>query len=106
MLDSRKLSRGSLSSGIGLSIAVTPAIYLVVAFGFQLLISDSRVINSIAESWLFYPGLWQIIWNLPFYLWYRKHDQPKTAKGILIGSGIVALLNASCGGIVRIAVRA
>jgi len=79
---------------------VTPAIYLVTAFGFKLLISDPRMVNSIAESWLFYPGLWQFIWNLPFYLWYRKHGQPETANGILIGSGILALLNAGCWGIV------
>jgi hypothetical protein len=42
-------------------------------------------------------GLTQLLYVIPLYLLW-KDDKPASAKGLVIGASVVALLNASCWG--------
>lgn len=88
--------RGSVSKGVGRGL-----IYMLLACvlgGVWVTVLPSVIAGFIGAAFLGI-GLAQLIWVVPAVAYFRKRNEPETAKGIIIIAGIVALLNASCWGI-------
>ena len=43
-------------------------------------------------------GVIQLIYVLPLYFSFKKHDKTETGKGLIIAASITAFLNATCWG--------
>ncbi|MEO5924121.1 MAG: hypothetical protein ABIR70_09860 [Bryobacteraceae bacterium] len=86
---------GSVLKGIGLGI---------MAFGLGLTVIGFLLgfAPSTAE-WLFIPlfyiGAAQLVWIVPMVLRFRSRGETETVKGIVIIAAVVAILNASCWGL-------
>ena len=89
---------GSIAAGIGIGFGLNAAVFTV------LLVAG---INLDRLPWLaqiFFSGaggigLTQLIYIIPLYLRYQKKGQKNTAKGLVIIASIIALLNATCWGL-------
>jgi hypothetical protein len=83
---------GSVAKGIGTGAFLTLG---GIGLGFWLaVIGDGRP-GGIVLLWI---GVAQLLWMLPAYVVYRRRGETETAKGLLIVTGLVFLLNASCWG--------
>ena len=76
---------GSVVKGIGIGVLLTVA---GIALCF-LLFAPSLILI----------GVIQAVWMCPAILFYSYRDEKETFKGLLIVTGLVFLLNASCWGI-------
>jgi hypothetical protein len=88
--------RGSVMKGVGRALAYMLA--ACVLGGFWATILPSVAAGFIGIGFLGI-GAAQLLWVIPAVAYFRKRNEPETAKGIIIVAGIVALLNASCWGI-------
>jgi hypothetical protein len=86
---------GSVMKGIafGMMASFLGCTVLAMVLGF----------GSSSMEWLFVPlffvGITQLLWIVPMVLQFRRKGQPETAKGLVIVAALVALLNASCWGL-------
>ncbi len=86
---------GSVTKGIGLGIMVSFLGPAVIAFllGF----------GPSTLEWLFVPllfiGVAQLVWMVPIVLVFRSKGETETVKGVVIVAAVVAILNASCWGL-------
>jgi hypothetical protein len=71
-----------------------------IAYGLGLTVPFfSQNYNSILLSLpLFFPGISQIIYLIPAYVYFAKKQRHEVTKGILCGGIVTALLNGSCFG--------
>lgn len=88
--------RGSVMKGVGRALAYTLVACVVGGFWATVLPSTVTGLLGVAALGI---GLAQLIWVIPAVAYFRKRNEPETAKGIMIAAGIFALLNASCWGL-------
>lgn len=68
-----------------------------LVLSFAAMITLPNAIGNIA-FWCFYGiGIAQLVYVVPLYIRW-KDTKPASAKGLMIGASIIALLNASCWG--------
>jgi hypothetical protein len=41
-------------------------------------------------------GVSQVLWMVPSIVYFRRHDRPELAKGLIIGAALTFLLNGAC----------
>lgn len=80
--------KGSLFKGLAFAILATAAFCGLAFMGSQV-----RALGIFMGAFLFI-GVVQILWIIP--LIYRYRRQSRTVQGILIGAGLVFLLNGAC----------
>lgn len=84
----------SVSNGFGVVILFTLAGLALSVAG---IITLPDGVANVAVTGFYGIGLTQLLYVIPLYiLW--KDDKPASAKGLIIGASVVALLNASCWG--------
>lgn len=84
----------SVSSGMGTVILLTVA---SLALSFAGMATLRNGVGAVAV-WCFWGiGIAQLVYVVPLYIRW-KNTKPASAKGLIIGASIVALLNASCWG--------
>jgi hypothetical protein len=84
---------GSIWKGVGIVLGCT-----VGAFFLGLVLAGLTAAASAVA--LFGIGVVQAAWVVPLLRYYRRMRETETAKGLLIGAGIVFLLNAGCWGLI------
>ena len=89
--------KGSVGKGVGRGLAYT-VIALVLGGVWATLLPST--VGGLLGAVALGIGVAQLVWVIPAVAYFRKRNEPETAKGIVIVAGIVALLNASCWGIV------
>lgn len=98
--DPQPHDEGSVGTGIGIVLAADIVLFIV-------LLSIASGLTDQAPFWLGEAlfiamlgiGLTQLLYVVPLYFHFRKTGQQNTAKGLVIGASIVALLNATCWGL-------
>lgn len=88
--------RGSVMKGVGRALAYMLAACVLAGFWATVL---PTAVAGLLGIGLLGIGLAQLLWVVPAVAYFRKRNEPETAKGIIIVAGIVGLLNASCWGI-------
>jgi len=87
--------RGSILAGVGLVAAA----HLVAAVAVALF----GALSGAEEAWMLFGiviGAAQTVYVVPLALWLNGRGDKRTAKGVWIGAGVTALLNAACFGVV------
>ena len=87
--------------GVGLLYGFGATCLYAIAVGLlSWLLSRLHFLNVefILGSVLF-VGAVQLLYVVPLFLYLRRADRPRTATGLVIAASIVALLNASCWGL-------
>jgi hypothetical protein len=88
------MSSDSVGRGVAIAILLALATLVLSFAGMAILPGD---IGNVAV-WSFWGiGLTQLLYAIPLYIHWNQ-SKPATAKGLVIGASIIALLNASCWG--------
>ena len=94
---SEPVNRGRVGRGLARAFG-SLAVAAAAAFSLQGVLPFS--LGELALGSLAIVGVTQLIWIVPIIVHFRKRNEPETVKGVMIGAGIVALLNAACWGAV------
>lgn len=91
-------SKGSISAGLGFTLVFH---LLAQVPGFFLLLSILPGEEGLFQAFypILYIGLSQLVYMVPAILIFRRRGDTETAKGLIIGSSITFLLNATCNGL-------
>lgn len=87
---------GSVGSGIGIVLAADVVLFIVLLSVGPGLSDAAPWLSEVFTVAMFGIGLTQLLFVVPLYLHFRKTGQKNTAKGLVIGASIVALLNVTC----------
>jgi ABC-type Fe3+-siderophore transport system permease subunit len=91
-------SKGSISAGLGLTLAFH-LVLLVITFFVVLAIVSTNLSIFLAFLPLMYIGSSQLVYMIPAFLVVQRRGSTETAKGLIIGAAITFLLNATCNGV-------
>jgi hypothetical protein len=83
----------SVWAGLGLTLVFH------VVFGMLAGFLSTITNGSFAVVFIF-PGLTQLVYIVPAYLYFQRQGRPGVAKGLVIGAAITFLLNAACYGLI------
>ena len=91
-------SRGSVWSGLGLTLMLHFVIQVPTVFILGYSVSGERAL-ILTFLPLMYIGLSQLVYMIPAILVARRKGETETAKGLIIGASLTFLLNAACTGL-------
>lgn len=97
--DPQPHDEGSVGAGIGIVLAADGVLFIVLLSVGSGLFDKASLLSDVLTIAMFGIGLTQLLYVVPLYLYFRKTSQKNTAKGLVIGASIVALLNVTCWGV-------
>lgn len=103
--DPQPHDEGSVGTGIGIVLAADVVLFIVLLLVGPGLSDTAPWLSGVLTVAMFGIGLTQLLYVVPLYLYFRKTSQKNTAKGLVIGASIVALLNVTCWGVAMSSMR-
>jgi hypothetical protein len=91
-LVSESPDNGSIGRGIGYTLLLH-LFQLPMALVFSVIMAGGFLT-------VFFIGLSQLVYMIPFIIYFKKQGETKTSQGLIIGASITFLLNAACTGLV------
>lgn len=103
--DPQPHDEGSVGTGIGIALAADVVLFIVLLSVGPGLSDTAPWLSEVLTVAMFGIGLTQLLYVVPLCLHFQKTGQKNTAKGLIIGASIVALLNVTCWGVVMSSIR-